>query len=116
VRIYATLHQDFFCVSNQGANMNAAMLSPDVGPSTGSFSPDPYTVAEHMPISKAMVEQVCTPSERHEMIARAAYYRSQRRGFAPGLELDDWLAAEHDINAVCGLIEPHPSWDLPNRT
>jgi hypothetical protein len=93
----------------------AAMLSADVGPSTGSCSADPYTLTEHMPISKAMVEQICTPTERHEMIARAAYYRSQRRGFAPGLELDDWLAAEQDINAICGLIEPHSSWDLPNR-
>lgn len=29
----------------------------------------------------------------HE-IAVAAYYIAERRGFAPGCELDDWLAAE----------------------
>lgn len=98
-----------------GAYMNASVFSDDVGPSSVSCSADPYTPIENMPISKAMVDQISTPSGRHEMIAQAAYYRSQRRGFAPGLELDDWLAAEHDINAICGLIEPHPSWDLPNR-
>jgi hypothetical protein len=34
------------------------------------------------------------------MIAVAAYYRAERRGFAPGSELDDWLAAEADIEAL----------------
>jgi hypothetical protein len=31
------------------------------------------------------------------MTAEAAYYRAERRGFAPGRELDDWLAAETEI-------------------
>ncbi len=35
--------------------------------------------------------------ERHSAIAEAAYFRAQRRGFAPGHELDDWLAAEREI-------------------
>jgi hypothetical protein len=65
-----------------------------------------------MPVSRAALERISTPSERHDMIARAAYYRSQRRAFAPGHELDDWLAAERDVNAVCGLTEPHPHWDM----
>jgi hypothetical protein len=94
---------------------DAAVFSADAAPSTVSSIGDPYTFAGGMPISKAMVDQLCTPGDRHEMIARAAYYRSQRRGFAPGHELDDWLAAEHDIDAVCGLIEPHPTWDGTNR-
>jgi len=32
-------------------------------------------------------------------IAEAAYFRAQLRGFAPGHELDDWLAAESDLKA-----------------
>jgi len=92
--------------------MNSPLaLSTGMSHSKVCCSADPYTFIESVPISRAMVERVCTPAERHEMIARAAYYLSQRRGFAPGFELDDWLAAEHEINAVCGLIEPHPSWD-----
>lgn len=30
-------------------------------------------------------------------IALAAYYKAEKRGFAPGQELNDWLEAEHDI-------------------
>lgn len=31
------------------------------------------------------------------MIAEAAYYRAEKRGFAAGFELEDWLAAEREI-------------------
>lgn len=39
---------------------------------------------------------------RHRMIAEAAYYRAASRGFEPGTELDDWLAAESDIGRLLG--------------
>jgi len=32
-----------------------------------------------------------------EMIAEAAYYKAEKRGFAPGMELQDWLEAEREI-------------------
>ena len=35
--------------------------------------------------------------QRHEMIAEAAYYCAERRGFAPGHELEDWMQAEAQI-------------------
>ena len=35
---------------------------------------------------------------RHAMIAQAAYFRAERRGFAHGEELDDWLEAEREIS------------------
>lgn len=31
------------------------------------------------------------------MIEEAAYYIAEKRGFAPGYELDDWLKAEAQI-------------------
>ena len=34
------------------------------------------------------------------MVAEAAYYRAEKRGFAPGLDLEDWLAAEKEIDAL----------------
>jgi hypothetical protein len=34
--------------------------------------------------------------DRYEAIARAAYYRAEQRGFAPGFALDDWLDAERE--------------------
>jgi hypothetical protein len=34
---------------------------------------------------------------QHDQIAQAAYFIAQSRGFAPGADLDDWLAAEQQI-------------------
>ena len=38
--------------------------------------------------------------EREERIRVAAYSRAERRGFAPGHELDDWLAVEEEVDAT----------------
>jgi len=35
---------------------------------------------------------------RQEMIATAAYYRAERKGFIYGDEMQDWLEAEAEIN------------------
>ena len=37
------------------------------------------------------------------LIAEAAYYRAQSRGFEPGGEVQDWLAAEAEILAQTRL-------------
>lgn len=37
-------------------------------------------------------------AERHHRIEVAAYFLAEQRGFAPGHELDDWLAAEDAID------------------
>ena len=37
---------------------------------------------------------------RRGMIAKAAYLRAERRGFAPGGEAEDWLAAEAEVDAL----------------
>ncbi len=36
---------------------------------------------------------------RHELTAEIAYYRAQRRGFVPGHEVADWLAAESELDS-----------------
>ena len=41
------------------------------------------------------------------MVAEAAFYRAQKRGFVPGRELDDWLAAEAEISAY--FLEQEPA-------
>lgn len=41
---------------------------------------------------------VTDPDTRAQMIAEAAYYLSEQRGFAPGHEVEDWLAAEQQID------------------
>lgn len=37
---------------------------------------------------------------RRGMIAEAAYLRAQARGFSPGYELDDWIAAESEVDSL----------------
>ena len=38
--------------------------------------------------------------ERRGMIALSAYLRAERRGFAPGGETEDWIAAEKEVDAL----------------
>jgi len=38
------------------------------------------------------------PGRREIMIREAAYYRAERRGFTAGHELEDWLAAEEEVD------------------
>jgi hypothetical protein len=37
---------------------------------------------------------------RRQRIERAAYRLAQARGFAPGHELEDWLAAEREVDGA----------------
>jgi hypothetical protein len=59
-----------------------------------------------------------TPDQRHDLIAEAAYYLAERRGFSGGSEAEDWLEAEKQISAkfldeyYCD-IAPLP--DVPRR-
>jgi len=39
------------------------------------------------------------PQQRAALIARAAYFRAMNRGFAPGNSVEDWLAAEAEVDA-----------------
>jgi len=37
---------------------------------------------------------------RRAMISEAAYLRAEQRGFASGYELEDWLLAEREVDAL----------------
>ena len=43
--------------------------------------------------------------DRHEAIALAAYYRAEQRGFSPGCELEDWLAAEDAVGGELAGVQ-----------
>ena len=77
------------------------------GDSAFAFAPDPFGPD----LSTERIGRLHTAAERHQMIAEAAYSIAKCRGFAPGRELSDWLAAEREVNRVCGLLEPSPRWD-----
>jgi Protein of unknown function (DUF2934) len=39
------------------------------------------------------------PEQRAALIAEAAFFRAEKRGFSPGHETEDWLAAESEVDA-----------------
>jgi hypothetical protein len=47
-------------------------------------------------ISPATLTHSC--DGREQMIREAAYLKAARRGFEPGHELEDWLAAEQELD------------------
>lgn len=54
--------------------------------------------------TKAEAEAVLSSSpasstpDRQREIAEVAYYRAEKRGFEPGHEEEDWIAAEQELN------------------
>lgn len=51
-----------------------------------------------IPNGEAANTGVISAAERSRMIAEAAYYRAQNRGFESGDPVGDWLAAEREID------------------
>jgi hypothetical protein len=47
--------------------------------------------------SPVATELPIDPAAKRLMIAEAAYYCAEKRGFEPGHELEDWLEAEARI-------------------
>lgn len=43
-----------------------------------------------------------------QKIAARAYQKAEKRGFAPGHELEDWLAAEAELEAEEALVHLEP--------
>ena len=55
------------------------------------------TYTREWPVSGYVAKNESTISHaeiRHQRIAWLAYYKAEKRGFEPGLELEDWLEAE----------------------
>lgn len=52
------------------------------------------------PAPGASADITVSEEARRAMIAQAAYLRAERRGFAPGGEAEDWLAAEAEVDAL----------------
>jgi hypothetical protein len=50
--------------------------------------------------------ELVNPEMRRDIIAQAAYFRAQRRDFEAGHELEDWLAAEAEVDAALTLALP----------
>ena len=71
---------------------------PPVSPPAASAKPG--IIAEMA--SSVAPDRPIDSGARWSMIAEAAYYCAERRGFAPGHDLDDWLAAEVQVGVLTG--------------
>lgn len=50
------------------------------------------------PVQRLAANDLSSAVPRAHKIAEAAYFRAQSRNFAPGGELQDWLAAEQEVD------------------
>jgi hypothetical protein len=59
------------------------------------------------PMATRSIEVLATkPASAMEMIAKRAYFKAEARGFAPGHELEDWLAAEREVRDASAETAP----------
>ncbi|MEO8443756.1 MAG: DUF2934 domain-containing protein [Gammaproteobacteria bacterium] len=59
------------------------------------------TTARARPAARAetvISDKAWAGEDRYRMIAEAAYFRAEQRGFVAGSELGDWLAAEIEVD------------------
>lgn len=59
--------------------------------SANKSQPGPSASAQKMPV---------TPEQRYQMIAEAAYFRAEKRGFVGGDTALDWVEAEAEIDRI----------------
>jgi hypothetical protein len=69
------------------ANAAPRIKSKAKASTAGPLDPPQMSVAPHI------------SEDRNARVAEAAYFIAMRRGFSPGHELDDWLTAEHEVDA-----------------
>ena len=70
-----------------------------------SAQPKATRAAKAKPAQRATV----STGDRRAMIAEAAYLRAERRGFVPGHETEDWLAAEVEVEALLKIGHGGPA-------
>jgi len=76
---------------------------------TANTRPRSQAKAARTPKAKAPQRAAVSAEDRRAMIAEAAYLRAERRGFAPGQEAEDWLAAELEVDALLKLGHGGPA-------
>lgn len=70
-------------------------------PAPAAQEPSSDTRSTDIGVTATQLERREIPSfseNREQRIAEAAYWRAERRGFGAGQELDDWLAAEREVD------------------
>jgi hypothetical protein len=70
-------------------------------PTSPSAASDPAkTTRARKSATKTVRRGDVSDDMRRSMIAQAAFLRAERRGFTGGDEIEDWLAAEAEVDAL----------------
>lgn len=91
-----------------GRRQAGASRQADVDPKDGP-APKRDTAPRVMATSltrTAIHQDLDAGEDRFRLIAERAYFRAEARGFTPGQELEDWLAAEMEVEEMLGQPEP----------
>jgi len=78
----------------------AKEITKSTGQKTAAATVFPSRSPQGKPDSGTQGSIPVTPERRQIMICEAAYYIAEHRGFEPGHDVDDWLAAEQQIDAA----------------
>lgn len=60
-------------------------------------------------------DAVISVVKHRQLISETAYFLAEKRGFAPGHELEDWLSAEAEVDALRLARLASQSVDEPRR-
>jgi hypothetical protein len=73
-------------------------MSAEVFMNTGDTTSERVQPRERSVMIRALYIVPHIVEDRRFSIAQTAYFKAARRGFAPGRELEDWLAAENEVD------------------
>jgi hypothetical protein len=74
-----------------------ATAEMSAAPSNGETKPNTKKITRKPEIVKPESRSNLFPINLEDEIRRLAYLIAERRGFEPGHETEDWLAAEHEV-------------------
>ena len=84
-------------VTTSGTTARKSVM-PVVSAAKAASGPGLIAGAAAQPVQRPQID----PETRWLMVAEAAYYCAEKRGFAPGGELEDWLSAEAQMETMQG--------------
>lgn len=83
---------------NRGASAGAKKTAPAMARKPAAATAKSASTKPAGPARKPAI----TPEQRANYVEVAAYYIAERRGFAPGDVVQDWVAAEAEIDRLIG--------------
>lgn len=95
----------------KGARVSRTRVAVAHAPVRKRGAPDRPTT-DRLAVERTVVAAIAV-TDRHRLIAQCAYYRAERRGWVAGRELEDWLAAEREIDAMLAARGAAPTAGKP---